>query len=272
MIIPLDKTAILETFTTISHAYQEDISSITIFESTDSTNTQAKYAIQRNPTENHHGKIFLAESQTAGRGRLGKTFYSPNKTGIYASIIVDSQKITLPPHLITPAVAVAVTRMLQKQLNLSSEIKWVNDIFIDKKKVCGILTEGIFQAGKLQNIVIGIGLNISTDFEQNPDNLQNIATSLSSICSTKKFDRNILFAHLLSEIFIAINTPQEKIMQEYKEKSLVLNKTIQVIESQATYFAKVLDITPEGHLLIQRENDNSIKELLSGEISIKLNT
>lgn len=269
MIIPLDKSVILDTFANVS-LYQKEISSVTIFDSTDSTNTQAKEFIKNNPNETCHGKIFLAEHQTAGRGRLGKKFYSPNKTGIYASIIIDAQKISLPSHLITPAAAVAVTRMLQNHLNLPSKIKWVNDIFINKKKVCGILTEGIFHDGLLKNIIIGIGLNVSTSFEQNPENLQNIATSLCSLDNTQNLDRNIVFAHLLNEVFIAINSSQSEIMTEYKEKSLVLNRTIQVIEKDSSYPAEVLDITPEGHLIIQRKDSNITQELLSGEISIKL--
>ena len=195
------------------HAYlAEDLKQfpIYVYQQIGSTNTEAKQqALNGAP----HGTIILAEEQTQGRGRLGRKFYSPKGTGIYMSIILRPQLHLNQAIQVTTTVAVAVCRVIEKLTNQNPHIKWVNDIYLGKQKICGILTEAVtdFESGQVEFIILGIGLNVNTvDF---PADLHEIAGSLNP----KDVTRNQLCAHLLNELFSLfskLNDPQ--VLEEYK--------------------------------------------------------
>ena len=167
-------------------------SHIETFEIIDSTNTYAKRILSecgnlRTPYgeltpagKKAHKSIYIAESQTAGRGRLGRTFFSPAKTGIYLTVIYAPEGGIINPARLTAFAAVAVCRVVERLYNVKPSIKWINDIFVNGKKICGILTEGStnFETGLIESAIVGIGINISDNPEVFTKELAEIAGSL----------------------------------------------------------------------------------------------
>lgn len=155
------------------------------------------------------GTVVIAEEQTSGYGRNGKSFFSPYGTGIYMSIILNlkKEKKIFNSSFITTAAAMAVSKSIEEISNENTQIKWVNDVFINGKKVCGILTEGAFsfEDGKLDYAVIGIGVNVNFPKDGFPKELNNIAASINSKnnanSNTKSDIRNILVAKILENLY-----------------------------------------------------------------------
>lgn len=245
---------------------------IELFSEIDSTNTEAKKRLSG--TMNSQllkGTVLIAEKQTAGRGRLGRTFYSPGHNGIYMSIIFKSEPEIIDTTVMTAAAAVAVCRVLETY-NLAPKIKWVNDIFVNNKKICGILTEGTInlETGVIDAIVLGIGLNVYST-ESFSEELKEIAgVAFSQGCSVLP-NRNELIARIINEVCAVFLHPETipKVMNEYRDKSLVKDKIVTVLGANKKYKARVIDITPSAHLIVET-HDGKKEELLSGEVSIKL--
>ena len=242
---------------------------ILVHETLDSTMLEAKRYLK--VTNSTHGTVIISEYQTAGKGRLGRSFYSPKNTGIYMSFLYDAENYS-NMHIdcagITVATAVAVHKTLQI-FGIESEIKWVNDIFIEQKKVCGILTEGVFSHSNSKNafdtFIVGIGINVIRSDTDLPDDIKDIATFLP-----KEVNRNSLIGELLNQIAVVFTEQSNaQIIDYYRDYSVVLGKKVKVIKPYETFIAKVLEITDQAHLLIELE-DGSTQELLSGEVSIRL--
>ena len=146
-------------------------------EEIDSTN---RYVKQLGAAGAPEGRVVIANRQSAGRGRLGRSFFSPGEKGIYMSVLLRPEIELERAVLITSMAAVAVARAIERVSDIPAKIKWVNDIFLNRKKVCGILTESGINAetGKLEYAVLGIGVNVgSMEF---PEELKGIATSVSN--------------------------------------------------------------------------------------------
>ncbi|HOS31063.1 MAG TPA: biotin--[acetyl-CoA-carboxylase] ligase [Treponemataceae bacterium] len=248
---------------------------IHIFDEIDSTNTEAKKRAQE---EFHHGTVILAEKQTAGRGRLGRSFFSPSQSGLYMSVIYHVEH--LDPMLITALSAVAVTRAIHDVYRIETSIKWVNDVFLDGKKVCGILTEGIInqQVKRIETAVIGIGINVYSSIETFPQDLHIIAGSLSHTTqvthpdSFYKESRNLLCAAVLNNLFTILSSNTQTLdacIEEYRDRSFLIGKEVTVIKGYETFKARVINITKQAHLLIEKE-DKTQEELYTGEVSIRL--
>lgn len=249
---------------------------IKFYDEIDSTNAQAKLDLAESTSKKLNKTVYVASKQTAGRGRLGRKFYSPEKSGIYLSVIYENQK-NLIPSLITSSASVAVCRAIKKIYNTEAKIKWVNDIFVDSKKVCGILTEGIanFETGLIDSVIIGIGINI-LDNKNLPSELKNIAGSIihSKEESSKDLKRSEFCAQVINELFLILDGGTLEIknaMQEYKERSFLIGKKIEVypiIDSQEkSYSCIVQDITEDAKLVVKLD-DGKIKTLNSGEVSL----
>lgn len=250
------------------------------YDEIDSTNLEAKRLVAKKSSATK--QVFLAKRQTAGRGRLGRSFFSPEETGLYMSLLLQIDEKLLDTDLITPAAGVAVCRTIdffydEKGKKANPQIKWVNDIYLNKKKVCGILTEGILnpKEGKISQVIIGIGVNLFEPKTGFPPEIENIA----GFVFNKDFFKNPeeakyqFVAKLLENLEITLEKSQEKItMEEYKERSLVIGKTVTVITPQKQYAALVKDVTEKGHLIVEYEENGQIQqtELLSGEVSLKL--
>lgn len=239
---------------------------IFIYDVLESTNTTAK-SIAENVKEN---TLIIAKQQIAGRGRYGRTFYSPSQSGIYLSLILKPKTNIKDASLITCMVAVSVVRSLKKLYNLDAKIKWVNDIYINGKKVCGILTEANIniETSSFDYIIVGIGININPPTEGYDENIKDIATSVCENTSLPVF-KNQLIGEIVSDI---INNLKHfascNFMKEYKYHSFIIGKKVDLVSQNKTETVTVLDITDNGRLKVIQK-DNQIKEISSGEISLR---
>ncbi len=239
-------------------------SRIFVFDTINSTNTYAKELAQNGA---EHGTIIIANQQTQGHGRLGREFFSPADTGIYMSVLLrDADFTKFNPSSLTIAAGVAVCGAIEKLTGKNPKIKWVNDIFLSDKKICGILAEGGTLSGSSQNdyTIVGIGLNVSTESEAFPGKLSEIAGSL--------FPENITRSHLAAEIInkffhICETYSQEKLITEYKNRSLVLGKNISFVKDGKTYHGTAVDINNDGNLVVEIDPNSTIT-LFSGEVSL----
>ncbi len=231
-----------------------------------STNTVAKALAMEGAEE---GTIVIANEQTEGRGRMGRSFYSPSTTGIYLSIILRPKLNLEDSLLITTGTAVAVARAIEQASSARAEIKWVNDIFIGDKKVCGILTEASmnFELGSLDYAIVGIGINVSTtDF---PQPIQSIAGSVFEKKPKDTPVTSILTAEVLNNMAEAMDSLASlEYIEEYRRRSLLIGKDILVLKGNASTPAKALDIDNRARLIVEY-SDGTTETLTSGEVSIR---
>lgn len=242
---------------------------IEVYKELDSTNVYAKQLAVKGAL---HGTVVLAEEQTAGRGRRGRSFYSPGSTGIYMSIILRPNMEANEAILITTATSVAVAKAIETVTRIKTGIKWVNDIYIDEKKVAGILTEAVtdFESGKIECVIVGIGINFSTPKNSYPDEIKEIATSLYEN-KPNDITRNQLVAEIINQVLASFKNLQSKeFIEDYKEKSIVIGRDIYILSNNSKTKAKAIDIDEQGGLIVLTE-DGVVKTLNSGEISIRFN-
>ncbi|MFV0379418.1 MAG: biotin--[acetyl-CoA-carboxylase] ligase [Anaerorhabdus sp.] len=240
---------------------------IEYLESVDSTNNYAKEIVKDSDISNH---IVISDQQTMGKGRNGRSFYSPSKNGIYMSFILRPQLTLLDTQLLTIAAAVAVVESIKELYEVDTDIKWLNDIYYQNKKLCGILTEGeiILESNSYRYVIVGIGLNVFND-QNLPKELQNIYSSLDTIFKGK-IDRNILVATIINNFYELYNNLLENktfILEKYRNSSIVLDKYI-TINNDLNKKYLVIDIDDYGHLIVKDESDEIIT-LNSGDVSIK---
>ena len=237
-----------------------------IYESLKSTNTTAKELAISGA---EHGTIIIADHQTAGKGRYGRSFFSPPGHGIYISFILHPQILGLEstPTMITSYAAVAVCEAVEAATGKKPLIKWVNDVFLEGKKICGILTEAVtdFESGSMQWIVLGIGINFATPEAGFPEEIKNTAGSVF-INEKPTITRNRLTAELINRI---LDTPEPSpdVLSKYKKRLLMLGKKVSVKGQNGHYEATALDIDNIGRLIVEN-NDGDRIVLDSGEISI----
>lgn len=238
-----------------------------VYDSIDSTNDEGK---RRAIAGSVNGTLIVANEQTAGKGRRGRAFFSPSDTGVYLSILLKLGLDFSQSVFITTAVSVAVCRAIEKVCKIQCEIKWVNDVYVQGKKVCGILTEAVsdFETGTIDSIIVGIGVNVKTnDF---PEDIKQRAASLLKQ-DYKTGIRNELVAEIYQQVMNVCADLQEKtFMKEYKERSIVIGKNIRYTSNNEWKNAVVLDIDEAGGLVIQSEAEGR-KTLNSGEITIRVN-
>lgn len=204
--------------------------------------------------------LVAAEGQTNGRGRQGKNFFSPKGSGLYFSIVFNSDSPAFELTGITCAVGVACARAIKKLTSLDAKIKWVNDIYIDDKKVCGILVQSVSERGIVKKLVIGVGINVSTiDF---PEDIKSIAASLG-----REVDRNILAAEITNNISDLIFEDPAKYICEYKELSNVIGKDIKYLKDNLWHEAHAVDIDGKGGLVVLESGEQIT--LTSGEITVR---
>lgn len=240
---------------------------IRIYKSLESTNKTAKEMAIAGA---EHGTVIISDCQTMGRGRYSRNFFSPPGSGLYMSIILRPGMLRFDnPTAVTAFAAVSVCEAIELTSGKSPKIKWVNDILIDGKKVCGILTEAVtdFESGNLDWIVLGIGINVYVKTENFPDDLKSLATS---ICPDERVSgvRNRLSAEIINRI-LGLETPpgETEIFEKYKKRLMMLGKEITVIQNQTAYKATAIDVDPAGHLIVKNVS-GELLTLSSGEIHI----
>lgn len=239
-----------------------------VYKEVTSTNQAAKQAALSK--EAGHGGFVIAEHQTEGRGRRGRSFYSPKGAGIYLSVILEPGETLRESLLLTTAAAVAVYKAVKKVCGVSLDIKWVNDLYLHGKKVCGILTEAVtdFESGNIEFAVVGIGLNIFETEEGYPDELKDVAGALyGTEQEAAGTNRNYLAAEIIN--CLLEETEELRLAPEYMERNLVPGREIEIIDGKSVRRGKALAICPDGRLEV-REEDGSISVLSYGEVRICL--
>jgi len=228
-----------------------------VYKKLDSTNNIAKQRTK-------HGTVILAEEQTAGYGRRGRSFYSPPGHGIYMSLVIDPAKLGFAstPTLITVHTAVAVCEAIEEFCGKSPKIKWVNDIFLDGKKICGISAEAS------ERIVVGVGINLN--YFEPPEELAQVIGTVFGKDEEPNIGKIELAEHVADNILTAPQS-QAKLIESYKKRLFILGKKVQVtaVGTNTAYEATALDIDEQAQLIVKTE-DGKIVSLFSGEISVSL--
>ena len=211
--------------------------------------------------------VVIADSQTAGRGRMGRSFMSPSGTGLYMSVLLRPDFSPDKALLITTAAAVSTAKAIEKHTGKTAFIKWVNDIFVDGKKVCGILTEGSVANGCLEYAVLGIGINLMKP-HGGFVGLENIA---GAIFENENYDKDALVNDILenfADYYLDLeNSPH---YSEYVARDMLCGKEVDVIRAgELLYSAKVVRIDKDFSLTV--EHDGKKENLATGEVSVKIN-
>ena len=246
--------------------YLDQKLNITIFEELDSTNNYLKKLGSQGEKEN---QLIIALSQTCGRGRMGRSFYSPNGTGIYFSLLLHPEFSAEKSLFLTVMAAVSVAETAMKYNENDVKIKWVNDIYIDGKKVCGILTEGAINSDKnLDYAVVGIGINVVAPEKCFPEDIKDIATAIFP-GNTEEYIKEKIVADVVNRFFKMYNGVDNDYISRYKEYSYLTGKEINIISGETTRPATVIGITDDCHLLVKNVK-GKIEEISSGDVSVRL--
>ncbi|TZE81572.1 biotin--[acetyl-CoA-carboxylase] ligase [Calorimonas adulescens] len=238
---------------------------IVYYDSIGSTNEVAKGLAIGNCDE---GTIVVAEEQVSGRGRISRGWYSPKFEGIYCSIILKpSVPISEIPKL-TQLIGLGIARALQKR-GINPLIKWPNDIVVNGKKVCGILTEMAAEMDAVHYVITGFGLNVNN--RRIPGEISSIATSLY-LESGEEFYRPELLASILKEIEIIYTAYKggdyNGFISEVKSMSATIGRKVRVINGRMEYTGTAVDILPSGALLIEHD-DGELTEAQAGDVSVR---
>lgn len=273
--MPSDDTAISEA--AVRNALPSSLRGMDLFvcDVLDSTNLEARrLVLGEKPC--HAPAVVICRQQTAGRGRLGRSFFSPRDDGLYLSIVIRPDFDISRSSLVTVAAAAATSEAIDEVCGCSSQIKWVNDIYLHDKKVCGILTEATtdFETGQIDSLIIGIGINTSE--RSFPPELKDIAGSVSEEGLTGH--EKALLAASVIEKTVRYTKDLAGFMDSYRSRSMILGKSITVYTG--TYRkdptqelggrpAFALEIDDGGGLVVEYE-DGTRQTLTSGEVSIRL--
>ncbi len=237
------------------------------FDTIDSTNTYAKELAKQGAPQ---GTVVVADCQTDGRGRLGRSFYSPAGTGLYLSMILRPDCHATQLIHLTCAVAVAACDAIEAATGLRPGIKWTNDIVLGGKKLGGILTELGISGASVNYAVVGIGINCNQTQADFPTELRSIAASLSMITGSP-IDRGRLEDALidsLSKMSLTLQTAKDAMLKQYRADCITLGQHICVVQADIARHAKALDVDQNGGLLIQF-SDGSTETVSSGEVSVR---
>ena len=241
---------------------------IYIFNEVMSTNTVGKF-LSENGVEN--GTVILSEKQSGAKGRLGKHWESP-LGGIWLSLIVKPKVDHSKIPMITLATGVAVVKTLERIGIENAEIKWPNDVMINGKKVCGILTEAITKFNTIDSVIIGVGIDANFNVDVLPEELREGTTTLGRELDQKVNENEVIkcFLEEFEKIGILFEEGEfEKILKEWRRYSYSIGKIVEVREPfSKTYDAYVLGISREGALVVEKI-DGTLEKVISGECRLK---
>lgn len=247
---------------------------IIYYEEVDSTNTVAK---RLGKEQDSHGALVLADSQRAGRGRLGRDWDSPRNEGIWMTLVLKPVIDISNASMLTLIAALAVNKGIRSITGLNSFIKWPNDIIINGKKVCGILTEMSTSKDILECIVVGMGINVSNEnFDRE---IKSKATSLKEegcvfVDKMQLINEIMLNMEYYYDIFIKTQN-LKNLVQEYNQYLINRNNTVKIIERESEYTGIAIGINEVGELLVKTQlivdglASEVIKEVVSGEVSVR---
>ena len=241
-------------------------------ERTDSTNTYAK-ALAKSWGDRTE-LLVIADSQSDGRGRLGRSFFSPEDTGLYMSLLLYPDLHAKDMQLITTAAAVALCKAIQSLTGLDPAIKWVNDVYLNGKKVAGILTEGVFDpsSAKTEFVILGIGVNVFYPRNDFPENIKSIAGALVHPKDDAAFEflKERLAGRIVEEFMkiyrSIVDAPH---FEDYASRMFLQGKAVNVIRDSGVIDGVILGLERDFSLTVQAEN-GEILNLISGEVSLKI--
>jgi BirA family biotin operon repressor/biotin-[acetyl-CoA-carboxylase] ligase len=240
---------------------------IDYFSQTDSTNVRARAIAAEGAPE---GTVVVAEEQLQGKGRRGRSWYSPSGEGITVSVILRPrvQPHEAPQLILMSAVAAAETLLAHAAIPVA--IKWPNDILIGGKKIAGLLTEMSADMDRIDYVVIGLGLNVNTPSAGLPPEIEGIATSLCAETG-RVFSRAALLRTYLEKLEGTYSLFQERnfepIRKRWLELSRIIGKQVKITGVERTYEGEVVDIDPNGFLILQ-SSDGATQRILAGDVSL----
>lgn len=241
-------------------------SSVIVLDETDSTNNYAKKLVQKNAP---HGTVVVADRQTAGKGRLGRSFVSSKGIGLYMSVILRPDfGISVAP-LITSVAAVAAAEAVERLCGAEVRIKWVNDLYMNGRKICGILTEASMdmEMRSLESAVIGIGINVRKTGDSFDEELSRRATSIEDETGIS-VDRNELCAAVISCLDKCLGMIEDRsYLGEYRRRELLTGNIITANIGNETVTGKAVGIDDNANLVIETEN-GTVRTLSSGEANL----
>jgi BirA family transcriptional regulator, biotin operon repressor / biotin---[acetyl-CoA-carboxylase] ligase len=227
-----------------------------------------KYAVDKAK----EGTAVIAESQTEGKGRKGRTWLSPGSGGIYISIILRPDIKPVNAVQIPLVVGVALAEAIRKSTSLDARIKWPNDIYINNKKICGILAEISCELDTINHIIMGIGINANTKMSELPPEIQEVATSISA-----EYGKEINRAELIKKFFTELEKVYSDFIEngfnsarkKWKKLTNTLGARVKIMEGDNEIKGKALDIDEEGFLVFQSDS-GEITHITGGDVSLRV--
>lgn len=213
--------------------------------------------------------LVVADMQTAAHGRFNRLFFAQKGEGIYMSLLLTPNQSFAELPQYTVLAAVAVCQAIEKLTTRKPQIKWVNDIYLEGRKICGILSEAQsdFESGIISHVIIGMGFNFAIPQKDFPSDLQQKATSLFAEGGTPPFERNQLINEIWRHFFdLLAQLPKQDFLTEYRKRSFVLGQNVSFTQGGKTYSGIAKDITDEGQLVVATPQQTFT--LNSGEISL----
>lgn len=237
------------------------------FDTIDSTNTKAQELAEKGYPS---GTLVVAEKQESGKGRRGRSWVSPSGTGIFMTLMIKPDINPNNASMLTLVAALAVAKAITSVTGEEAMIKWPNDIVVNSKKVCGILTEMNAQFDYINHIVVGIGINVHN--ESFPEEISQMASSLMIEAGGKRFHRAQIIAETMSyfeQYYDTFLKTQDlsALVREYDELLVNRNKSVRVLDPKEPFDGKAMGITPKGELIV--DTWESRKLVSSGEVSVR---
>ena len=237
------------------------------FDTIDSTNTKAQELAEKGYPS---GTLVVADKQDSGKGRRGRSWVSPSGTGIFMTLMIKPDINPNNASMLTLVAALAVAKAITSVTGEEALIKWPNDIVVNGKKVCGILTEMNAQFDYINHIVVGIGINVHN--ESFPEEISQMASSLMIEAGGKRFHRAQIIAETMSyfeQYYDTFLKTQDlsALVREYDELLVNRNKSVRVLDPKEPFDGKAMGITPKGELIV--ETWESRKLVSSGEVSVR---
>lgn len=234
----------------------------------DSTNLKAKQLANEGKPE---GTVVVAESQTKGKGRLGRKWVSPSGKGVWVSFILRPPILPVKATQLTFVIAVAMVHSL-KNIGISDvQIKWPNDILIHRRKVAGILTELSAEIDCVNYVIVGIGINVNQDTFEFPEEFKDKATSLKEACG-HKVSRIKVLQSVLKEVehfyYLYLENGFGEIINLWRENSVTLGKEVEVISGTEKITGLAIDIDEEGCLLV-KDREGKVNKIVAGDVSLR---
>ncbi len=236
---------------------------IRVYKEADSSNNVAKSLAADGAEE---GTVVVALEQFGGKGRMGRRFYSPPESGVYFSFVLRPSAAVVP--YLTVLAAVAVAEGIELAGGKHTSIKWVNDVFADGKKCCGILTEAVadLECGGVEFAVVGIGINVTQPYGGFAPEIRDIATS---VCDGIDDARNKVAAQVLNKFFEYYRDfDKQRVSRAYKERSFLLGREITVVKPDCELHATVKDIDDRCRLIVEYADETS-EALAAGEVGLQ---